>query len=141
MYKINYSRVKSLYIIPILSFFSLIPFLMILDLFDSLIFIPFLIPFLLFVIGIVIYVKIKINNLKHLEMTGTLVKNLEYSLERTGRKRRNLVPVVYYKLPDGKTVRLVGEHYSENVYKQNSSIQLLIDKNNPKNYYLDFNIL
>lgn len=74
---------------------------------------------------------------------GKLVKNLPYTLEATEtviNNKRLMRPVVNYILPNGNTVVLRGNNMYAEEANNNRMIDLIIDANDPTNYYLDFSI-
>ena len=102
------------------------------------------------IIFIVVSVKQikKVNNrikaILELNKNGKLVKNLPYRLEDTGMRVNNVplhVPVVDYTLPSGVTVPLFGDaRYDKKYSDKDGMVDLLIDENNPDNYFIDFEI-
>lgn len=104
------------------------------------------IPLIFVIIGIVMMLKVrkKINRIKYLSQNGTLIKNLPYTLENTNISvnGRNLQAIaVNYTLPNGTTVHLVGEaRYDYKTSDEDQLVDLLIDLNDPTNYFIDFNI-
>lgn len=99
----------------------------------------------------------RIKLISELNQKGKLVKKLPYRLETTGRhvkrtKKTIQRPVIDYVLSSGITVNLYGDEielygdeeridakeFSDNVKcRQDGFADLLIDENNPKNYYID----
>lgn len=103
---------------------------------------------LVIAIGFMIYEIRKINKrlkmINELNQKGKLVKKLPYSLENT-RAEVNGVPVkrvvVNYTLPTGVVVTLYGDpRYDNKLSDSDDMVDLLIDENNPDNYYIDFEI-
>lgn len=86
----------------------------------------------------------KIKRMKHLAMHGTLIKNLPYTMERTNVNvnGNNLLAIaVNYTLPSGSVIHLVGDpRYDRQQADSDGLVDLLIDPNDPNNYYIDFNI-
>lgn len=109
-----------------------------------LIFIPF---FLIFpIVGIIGIKNIKknIKRIKWLAENGTLIKGLKYELVNTN-KRVNGAPLraiqVDYELPSGSTIKLTGDdRYDFKTFDADGLVDLLIDSNDPTNYYIDFEI-
>ena len=105
-----------------------------------------IIPIVCIAIGIGTFVKgnkrIKIIN--ELQTTGKLVKNLPYRMENTGTVINGVPiqkPVVDYVLPNGTTVTLDGDARNDRKKMDaDGMVDLLIDPNNPENYYIDFEI-
>lgn len=102
---------------------------------------------LLFVgIGIWLFVKgqKRINKVKYLAKNGTLFKSLQYEMVPSGRVVNNvplLAPVVNFTLPNGVTTRLVGEARHDRKFQDGDGlVDLLIDLNDPSNYFIDFEI-
>lgn len=99
-------------------------------------------------IGLSVFGFIKIKNrlrvIKELNEKGKLIKGLPYHLENTGTVINDVPiqrPVVEYTLPSGTDITLYGD--PRNDYKLADSdglVDLLIDENNPSNYYIDFEI-
>ena len=87
----------------------------------------------------------KIANMKKLATSGTLIRNLEYRMVPTGysiNNRRLMAIEVDYELPSGEVVTLTGEpRFDRKVKDRDGFVDLLIDLDNPENYYMDFNIL
>lgn len=55
--------------------------------------------------------------------------------------RRIIAIQIDYKLPTGNVIRLKGEpRYDLQSYDEDGLVDLLIDLNDIKNYYIDFNI-
>lgn len=86
----------------------------------------------------------RVRNAKQLAKTGTLIKNLPYRLVRSGTKiNGSSLPaiLVEYTLPNGETKDFVSEaRYDFKTRDEDGFVDLLIDLENPKNYYIDFNI-
>lgn len=75
---------------------------------------------------------------KFLSEHGTLIKNQPYRIISRGSSRSL---VVYFKLPDGKIIRMFrGYKEFEKKDKKNDGIDILYDPLKPKNYYLQFGI-
>ncbi len=109
-------------------------------------FIFLFIPIIL--IGASVFGFIKIKNrlrvIKELNKKGKLIKGLPYHLENTGTVINGVPiqrPVVEYTLSSGTDITLYGD--PRNDYKLADSdglVDLVIDENNPSNYYIDFEI-
>lgn len=86
--------------------------------------------------------RLKIIN--ELNQKGKLVKNLNYHLEDTGitiNKENIKRPVVEYTLSSGKTVTLYGDpRFDRKTKDEDGTVDLIIDENNPENYFIDFEI-
>ena len=152
MYKVSYKNLisKTVAYIEIL-FFGMIFFLMfentigLENLFTLGIFL-YAVPLILIGIAIFGIVKIvkTIIRLKKLNKVGVLYKNLPYVLERTNTKLggvRLRKPVVDFELPGGVMTKLEGDTRRDiKRIEKEGFIDLLIDPNNPNNYYIEFNI-
>lgn len=92
----------------------------------------------------VIKVFKKIRKMKYLEVNGSLVKNLPYTMVFTNFKFNNkdiMAIAVDYILPTGEVLHLVGDPRYDRKYSDlDGSVDLLIDLNDIDNYYIDFNI-
>lgn len=88
--------------------------------------------------------KAKLESINKLKQNGKLIKNLPYKLVESGIVVNNvplLRPVVDYTLPTGATVPLYGDvRYDKKYYDSDGMMDLLIDENDPTNYYMDFEI-
>lgn len=86
----------------------------------------------------------RIKGILKLNQTGKLVKNLPYRLEDTGTVINGVAiqrPVVEYVLPSGVNVTLRGDaRYDRKTFDSDGMVDLLIDENNPENYFIDFEI-
>ncbi len=101
------------------------------------------ISFIIFSIFGFIKVNKQVKRVKYLCKNGKLVKNLPYTLEATEtviNNKRLMRPVVNYILPNGNTVVLRGNNMYAEEANNNRMIDLIIDANDPTNYYLDFSI-
>lgn len=87
-------------------------------------------------------IKKRINCILELNQKGKLVKNLQYRLEATNPNKGSLLkPVVDYILPNGVKVTLEGDARHDLKYSdEDGLVDLLIDENNPDNYFIDFEI-
>lgn len=79
-----------------------------------------------------------------LNWCGKLVKNLPYRLVDAGVAINNVQikkPVVNYTLPDGKKIVLIGDaRHDRKSFDADGMVDLIIDENNPDNYFIDFEI-
>lgn len=99
-------------------------------------------------IGVAILNMVKVSKrvklVKELNERGKLVKNLPYRLENTGIEVNNRPIqkiVVDYKLPSGTTLTLKGDpRYDKKTGDEDGMVDLVIDENNPDNYFIDFEI-
>ena len=86
----------------------------------------------------------KIIRYENLARYGTLSRGHRYSLEPTGSSsngNRIMKIVVDYELPSGSLVRLESDgRYDLKVADSDGLVDVLIDLNDPNNYYIDFNI-
>ena len=82
-----------------------------------------------------------IRKLNYLEKNGTLIKNMVYSIEDIEIKKRKFIKVVGvdYKLPSGEIIHLISDLPKKDI-DIIGYIDLLIDKKNLNNFYLDFNM-
>lgn len=106
----------------------------------------YLFPLIFFLIGLfgILSKNKRIKVILDLNNKGKLVKNLPYRLERTGTVVNNrpvLRPVIDYKLPNGSLVTLYGDgRFDFKESDEDGKVDLLIDEQNPSNYYIDFEI-
>ncbi len=105
-----------------------------------------IIPFVFIIIGIynVIKQKQRVKVIEQLNKTGKLIKNIPYHLENSG-VRVNDRPVkclvVDYVLPSGSIVPLYSDlRYDKALFDKDGMVDLVIDENNPNNYFIDFEI-
>ena len=81
---------------------------------------------------------------KELANNGKLIKNMPYRLEgsNTYINGRNVQKIVVdYIMPNGTIKTCVGDpRYDLKTGDEDGLVDLLIDPNNPDNYYLDFDI-
>lgn len=86
--------------------------------------------------------RIKVIN--ELNQKGKLVKGLKYHLEDTGMVDNGVHverPVVYYTLPNDVTLILYGDpRHDGETMDSDGLVDLVIDENNPENYFIDFEI-
>jgi hypothetical protein len=86
----------------------------------------------------------KIAKIKILCQHGQLIKNLPYTLEdsnTTVNNNRLQRIVVKYTPPNGIEITLKGDpRWDRKTSDADGKVDLLIDPNDPKNYYIDFNI-
>lgn len=86
----------------------------------------------------------KIKNIKYLNLHGKLIKHLPYELVNSNYSinNRNIKAIkVIYKLPNGVETELIGNpRFDGKMADQDGFVDLLIDEQNPENYYIDFNI-
>lgn len=86
----------------------------------------------------------RIKKVKHLAKYGTLFKGIKYTLSPTGMSVNGiqvLAPTIDFTLPSGSTITLVGDpRHDGRAYDADGLVDLLIDLDNPDNYYIDFEI-
>lgn len=86
----------------------------------------------------------RVKKILELNKTGKLVKNLPYRLENSGTIVNDVplqMPVVDYVLPNGHNVTLCGDVRNDRkTCDSDGMVDLLIDENNPDNYFIDFEI-
>lgn len=111
------------------------------------IFLPFmLIPIICIAVSVINFRKInkRVKIIEKLNQKGKLIKNLPYRLEDTGMRINGAAihrPVVDYVLPSGSTVVLYGDpRHDGRSFDADGMVDLVIDENNPENYYIDFEI-
>lgn len=109
---------------------------------------------LLFLLLPIIFIAIAVVNIKkvnqrvklinQLNLTGKLVKNLPYRLEDSGivvNGRPIQKPVIDYRLSSGSTITLYGDpRHDGRSFDNDGMVDLVIDENNPENYFIDFEI-
>ena len=83
-----------------------------------------------------------IKKLNYLEKNGTLIKNMVYCIEEVEIKKRKFIKVVGidYKLSSGEIIHLIGDLPKKDI-DVIGYIDLLIDKKNLNNFYMDFNLM
>ena len=105
-----------------------------------------LLPLAFVIIAIVNMHKIskRIKLINELNQKGKLIKNLPYHLEGTGMSVNNIQiqrPVIDYTLPSGSVIKLYGDPRHDRKYADaDGMVDLVIDENNPDNYFIDFEI-
>ncbi len=86
----------------------------------------------------------RIKIIKALNTTGTLIKNVPYSLKETGMVVNNVAimkPVCDFNLPNGVPVHLEGDGRHDRKYNDaDGRVDVLIDMNDLNNYFIDFEI-
>lgn len=113
---------------------------------NNLILIFIFIPILSIGVALVNFIKInkRLKIINNLNKNGKLIKNLPYHLENTGMVVNGIPiqrPVVDYTLPSGLTITLYGDpRHDEKLGDADGLVDLVIDENNPENYYIDFEI-
>lgn len=105
-----------------------------------------LLPIIFIVVGVLNMIKVnkRVKQIEELNQKGKLVKNLLYRLENTGMVVNNVPvqrPVVEYTLPTGSTITLYGDpRHDKKTGDADGMVDLVIDEQNPDNYYIDFEI-
>lgn len=100
------------------------------------------------IMGCGVFMLVKTNGslkkAKELANNGKLIKNMPYRLEGTNTyiNGRNVQKIVVdYIMPNGTIKTCVGDpRYDLKTGDEDGLVDLLIDPNNPDNYYLDFDI-
>lgn len=82
-----------------------------------------------------------IRNLNYLEKHGTLIKNMVYTIDEIEIKKRKYIKVIKieYKLENGEIINLISDLPKKDL-EIIGYIDLLIDKNNLNNFYMNFNL-
>lgn len=98
-----------------------------------------IVPIIIFIIGIIFVIKNIIRNRRYIYLSknGTLYKDLSFDIVKTNESV-NGVKLSYPKVTWNDKV-IKGEKTTDDL-KDYDKIDLLIDPNNSKNYYLGFNI-
>lgn len=88
--------------------------------------------------------KISVGLMEELNQKGKLIKRMPCRLEDSDMSVNNVKvkwPVVDYVLPTGEKLSLHGQpDISGKLFEEGAFIDLLIDENNPENYFIDFDI-
>ena len=85
-----------------------------------------------------------IKKAKYLSQNGKLIKGIPYTMENSnivvnGRTIQKIA--IDYPLPDGQVVHLTGyPRYDRKYEDEDGLVDLLIDPNDPNNYFIDFEI-
>lgn len=105
-----------------------------------------LFPVIFILVGFIQVTKCikQIKKIKDLNLHGKLIKNLPYELVNSNYSinNRNIRAIkVIYKLPNGVETELIGNpRFDGKMTDEDGFVDLLIDEQNPENYYIDFNI-
>lgn len=105
-----------------------------------------IIPGIFIVIGLIGLIKInkRVKAIKELNTKGKLVKNLHYDLVDSNITVNGIPikrPRIDYTLPTGLTVALYGDpRHDKKHFDKDGLVDLVIDENNPTNYFIDFEI-
>lgn len=114
--------------------------------FNKILLIFMILPLLFILFGVINIIKIykRIKLIKRLNQKGKLIKNLPYYLENTGMALLGVQiqrPVVEYVLSSGVVMKLYGDpRHDRKISDSDGLVDLVIDENNPTNYYVDFEI-
>ena len=99
---------------------------------------------LIYFINRILKLNKMIKSLKKLNMTGKLIKGIPYKLIDTkivANGRKIYAPVISLTNTDGKTIELVGNPRFDYITSDKDNlVDLVIDLNGSKNYYIDFEI-
>lgn len=102
------------------------------------------ISFIAFAVVYIRKINKRVRKIQELNQKGKLIKNLPYHLENTGMSVNGVSiqrPVVDYVLPSGMTIPLYGDpRHDGKIFDADGMVDLVIDENNPDNYFIDFNI-
>lgn len=86
----------------------------------------------------------RINQVKKLNKTGKLVKNVPYKFEETNKfigGNAVLTPVVEWTLPNGNVIKLKGDDRFDQKHRDyDGYIDLIMDENDPTNCFMDYDI-
>ena len=113
---------------------------------NNIILLAMLIPIVFIVVAVINIngINKRIKKIKKLNQNGKLIKNLPYRLENSGTIMNGVpiqIPVVDYTLPSGTTLTLSGDlRYDGKNCDADGMVDLLIDENDPNNYFIDFEI-
>ena len=113
---------------------------------DYVMLIGLLVPmiFVIFALVNIRNINKRVKAINDLNKNGKLIKQLPYRLENTGTVV-NGVPikrlVIDYTLSSGVTIPLYGDPRNDRKFSDaDGMVDLLIDENNPSNYFIDFEI-
>ena len=104
------------------------------------------IPGIFVIIGLIGILNInkRVKAIKELNKKGKLIKNLNYTLVDSNMRVNGVSikrPLVKYTLPTGLTVDLYGDpRHDKKHFDKDGLVDLVIDENNPTNYFIDFDI-
>ena len=105
-----------------------------------------LIPLLCIGVGIsrILKVNNRVKMIEELNKKGKLIKGMPYRMENSGISSNKVPiqrPVVDYTLPSGSIITLHGDpRFDRKSYDRDGLVDLIIDENNPDNYFIDFEI-
>lgn len=103
-------------------------------------------PFIFIAIGAIGIGKInkKVKILKELNKKGKLIKNIPYYIKNSNVSVNDVpipMAVIEYTLPSGEMIILHSEPmYDGKIRDKDGMVDLVIDEDNPKNYYIDLEI-
>lgn len=113
---------------------------------NNILLIFYILPITFILIGIIFIKKInkRIKIINELNKNGRLIKNLPYRLENTNVSINGIPvqrPVIDFTLKTGSVITLRGDgRYDKKHFDHDGMVDLIIDENNPENYYIDFEI-
>lgn len=105
-----------------------------------------IIPIIFIIVAVINIMKVnkRVKEILELNKHGKLIKNLPYRLENTGTVVNGVRiqrPVIDYTLSSGSQITLYGDARNDGKkYDEDGMVDLLIDENNPDNYFIDFEI-
>ena len=114
--------------------------------YDYILLVFIILPLIFIIIGIKNISKVnkRVKQINELNTKGKLVKNLPYTLVDSGMTVNNVQikkPIVEYTLPSGTTITLEGDaRLDRKLADSDGLVDLVIDLNNPDNYFIDFEI-
>lgn len=86
----------------------------------------------------------RVKMVRQLNEVGKLVKGIPYTMVPTGAEfngRQILKPQIEYHLPGGSVLLLSGDgRFDGRMADKDGLVDLVIDENNPDNYFIDFEI-
>ena len=108
--------------------------------------IGFCVGSLLTLIGLIMILRNVVKSLKinKLIKYGTLFKGVKYKIENSNISVSGsplIIPHVELQIPNGETLHLIGTPLVSNRFRStNNTVDVLIDLNDPKVYYIDYEI-
>ena len=105
-----------------------------------------LLPIIFILVAVINMNKVnkRVKKIQDLNNNGVLVKGLKYKLVDSGMVVNNVpikTPAVDYTLPSGSVVTLYGDpRHDKKAFDSDGLVDLVIDPNNPENYFIDFEI-
>lgn len=110
------------------------------------IYIFFIIPAVFLTVAIIGIRKVnkRIKIINELNRTGKLVKNIPYRMINSNHYVNGVplqIPEIDYTLPSGSIIKLRGDiRHDKKTMDEDGMVDLLIDEQNPENYFIDFEI-